>query len=457
MKKYLLRFLLFASLTGITSRLQAQNTLSIGAGAQLVCTGPVSLSLTDLNQLTNHGSFSAGTGTVIIKSAAQPILLGGNGNSSLTFHNLSLDNMAGARLGQSLIIGHQLTFLNGNLDLKGNNIELSDSASLTGESETSRLFDDATTPGHCSITQYISLSPNTQPGGLGVEIDNTSTAPGITTLTRYTGPPAGSTIPSELVQRYYLITPATNTHLGATTRFYYLDAELKGVDPLTAVLWKSTDNGTTWAAIPPDARDTAAKYLLKNNIDDFSLWALGAPGNPLPLLFTFFSSTCTEKGTWLQWTTAQQVNTEWFYIEKSTDGVTFNDFQRIPATGTGGTYSYTDKNAGPASYRIKEVDMDGGSVYSPITHSNCEPAGVAPQLYPNPAPGYTYIVFTATEGYQSMISVYDETGKIVRNIPVTATTGPNNIRIDLSGLTSGVYIISMRTKDSNINRQVKVL
>jgi hypothetical protein len=457
MKKYLHRFLLFTGLTGIHTRPQAQNTLSIGAGAQLVCTGPIFLSLTDLHQLTNHGSFSAGTGTVIIKSTTQPTLLGGNGNTSLSFHNLSLDNTAGVQLGQPLLISHQLTFLNGNLDLKGNNIDLADSASLIGESETGRLFDDAATPGHISITQNLSLSPNTQPGGLGVEIDITSAAPGSTTLSRYAGPPAGSTIPSGLVQRYYQITPATNTHLGATTRFYYLDAELNGVDPLTAVLWKSTDNGTTWATIPPDARDTTAKYLLKNNIDDFSRWALGAPGNPLPLLFTFFSSTCTEKGTWLQWTTAQQVNTEWFFIEKSTDGVSFNDVQRILATGTGGTYSYTDNGAGPASYRIKEVDMDEGSVYSPITHSNCEPAGTAPQLYPNPAPGYTYMVFTASEGYHSAISVYDETGKMVRNIPVTATAGPNSIRIDLSGLASGVYLISMRTKDSNINRQVKVL
>lgn len=443
--------------SGITNRSGAQNSLTIGAGSQLVCSGSAYLSLTDIAQVNNHGSFTPGQGSVIIRSAIQQSVLGGSG--AWNFHTLSVDDAAGVELERAVVIGRLLNLVHGNLNLNGNTISLSDTATISGESELARLYDDAAVPGYIAITQDLAASPNVNPGGLGIEIDATTGAPGSTTITRWCASPGGTSAPAGVIQRYYRVTPTNDAGLGASARFYYLDAELKGADPLTAVLYKSTDNGGSWSMITPDARDTTDKYIQKNGIDDFSLWAMGAPGTDLPLQFLSFGVSCSDAGVLLQWTTAQEVNTGLFDLERSSDGVTWATIGQVAALGTGSSYSYTDNGVGSnaAFYRIEEVDKDGMTVYSPIAHSSCVPSGVTTQVYPNPAPGYTNLLFSTPAGGEATIGVYDAAGRSVRTIAVVMTAGANTIRVDLSGLASGVYLLSLREKETTITRAVKVL
>jgi hypothetical protein len=453
MRKFLWFFFMWS---GITNRSGAQNSLTIGAGSQLVFSSGAYLSLTDIGQVNNNGGFAAAGGTVVIRSAVQHSVIGGS--TAWNFHTLSIDDAAGVELGRPVVIGHSLSLVHGNLDLKGNTISLSDTAMISGESELARLYDDAAVPGYVTITQDLAASPHVNPGGLGIEIDATTGAPGSTTITRWCASPGGASAPAGVIQRYYRVSPTNDAGLGASARFYYLDAELKGADPLTAVLYKSTDNGGTWSMIMPDARDTTDKYIQKNGIDDFSLWAMGAPGTDLPLQFLSFGVSCSDVGVLLQWTTAQEVNTGLFELERSNDGAAWTTVAQVAALGTGSSYSYSDNSgvSGAAFYRIQEVDKDGMTVYSPIAHSSCMPSGVITQVYPNPAPGYTNLLFSTPAGGDAVISVYDAAGRSVRTIAVVLSAGTNTIRVDLSGLAAGVYLLSLRGKETTVTRAVKV-
>src|ERR1700760_1485094 len=113
----------FLMLSGITNRSGAQNSLTIGSGAQLVCSGSAYLTLTDIGRVNNNGGFTPGSGTVAVRSAVQPAVIGGT--TAWNFHDLSLDDAAGSALGRPLSIGHVLQFMHGNLNLKGNTITLS--------------------------------------------------------------------------------------------------------------------------------------------------------------------------------------------------------------------------------------------------------------------------------------------------------------------------------------------
>jgi hypothetical protein len=454
MKRCLWFFLMWS---GIPNRSGAQNSLTIGAGAQLVCSGSVYLTLTDIGRVNTNGGFTAGGGTVVIRSAVQPSVIGGN--AAWNFHDLVVDDAAGIELGRAVVIGHVLRLNHGNVNLKGNTIALSDTAMISGESELARLYDDAAVAGYVTITEDLAASPHANPGGVGVEIDATSGAPGSTTITRWCAAPGGASAPAGVFQRYYRVSPANDAGLAANTRFYYLDAELKGVDPLSAVLYKSTDNGGSWSMITPDARDTTDKYVQKNGIDDFSLWAMGAPGTDLPLQFLSFGVSCSDASVLLHWTTAQEVNTGLFALQRSSDGVTWAAIGQVMASGTGSSYSYTDNGvgAGAAFYRIEEVDKDGMTAYSPIAHSSCMPSGVATEVYPNPAPGYTNLLFSTPAGGEAVIGVYDAAGRSVRTMPVVLASGSNTIRIDLSGLAAGIYLLSIKGKETTVTRAVKVL
>ncbi|HMO32523.1 MAG TPA: hypothetical protein PKE07_05950 [Lacibacter sp.] len=74
----------------------------------------------------------------------------------------------------------------------------------------------------------------------------------------------------------------------------------------------------------------------------------------------------------VQWTTEQEAETDFFEVERSTDLRTFTSLGKIQAAGTSlsrRNYQYRDRlqDAGAATrihYRIRQVDMNGASVFS---------------------------------------------------------------------------------------------
>lgn len=73
----------------------------------------------------------------------------------------------------------------------------------------------------------------------------------------------------------------------------------------------------------------------------------------------------------LHWATAQEQNTKGFYIQRSSNGVSFTDFDFVAANGNSNQliyYSAQDKSAGPYGwfYRLRIVDEDGQENLSSI-------------------------------------------------------------------------------------------
>ena len=71
-------------------------------------------------------------------------------------------------------------------------------------------------------------------------------------------------------------------------------------------------------------------------------------------------------GVMLEWTTAFEMNSQLFVIEKSEDGVNFQQLGTVEAAGSSDeerVYRYFDMNAtkGTLHYRLKQLDVDGGT------------------------------------------------------------------------------------------------
>jgi hypothetical protein len=96
-------------------------------------------------------------------------------------------------------------------------------------------------------------------------------------------------------------------------------------------------------------------------------------GNPLPIHLVSFSGKEKNKQADLNWLTSYDSNTDYFELEKSTDGSRYTSLASIASsTGRratdGYTYHYTDAtlSAGQTYYRLKMVDLNGIITYSPI-------------------------------------------------------------------------------------------
>lgn len=88
----------------------------------------------------------------------------------------------------------------------------------------------------------------------------------------------------------------------------------------------------------------------------------------LPVTLISFKATSVENGVLLMWITANEVNSNYFEVFKSTDGSNFKSIAAIKSNGINDlivNYSFLDTNPGLGTiyYRISQVDLDGTSQY----------------------------------------------------------------------------------------------
>lgn len=113
---------------------------------------------------------------------------------------------------------------------------------------------------------------------------------------------------------------------------------------------------------------------------------------PIELLdFKATNKNCSKIS--LQWSTASEVNNDYFTIQKSYDGIKFVDLSYIPGTGNSNSvisYEYIDSflEKRLTYYRLKQTDYDGNFRYSRIIYfdaSICDSQEVI--YFPNPSNG----------------------------------------------------------------------
>ncbi|MFD1000739.1 T9SS type A sorting domain-containing protein [Ohtaekwangia kribbensis] len=246
-------------------------------------------------------------------------------------------------------------------------------------------------------------------------------------------------------------TSAVSVTLGWNSSDCPIDAYV--TDPATLVVarwdgsaWVSHGNGgTTGNAAAGTVTSSAA-------VTSFSPFALGSTtsNNPLPVELTSFSCNKVSNGTvQLSWITASESNSDYFSIEKSNDGISFESIGKKEAAGNSTTavkYTFvdTDPSAGKAYYRLKQIDLDGKSEYSDLCFVNNELEEYKLKIYPNPA-GNTVYINLGTEESPS-VSVLNNWGD---EVPVRIYDGDNGKVLDTTGLPDGLYIVEV-----TINRKV---
>ena len=115
------------------------------------------------------------------------------------------------------------------------------------------------------------------------------------------------------------------------------------------------------------------------------------PTSVLPVTYISFDAGLKEEQVKLNWTTASEIQNDFFTIERSADGLSFEEIGKISGAGTSlQMHSYTFIDAHPNSginyYRLKQTDFNGDYTYSiikPITILN--QSDISLKVFPNPA------------------------------------------------------------------------
>ncbi|MEL6843120.1 MAG: T9SS type A sorting domain-containing protein, partial [Bacteroidota bacterium] len=149
----------------------------------------------------------------------------------------------------------------------------------------------------------------------------------------------------------------------------------------------------------------------------------------------------------LQWGTTQELNSDFFAIERSLDGQAFDEIGQIKSAGTTSTeqaYLFDDPRAiylptEKLYYRIRQVDLDGSLSYSNTVAIQPDRAEVALNLFlaPNPADQMVSILVQSGSEQVIQLSVMNALGQEVYREQIAQ----GRKQLDLQSWSAGIYYV----------------
>ena len=159
----------------------------------------------------------------------------------------------------------------------------------------------------------------------------------------------------------------------------------------------------------------------------------------------------------LNWTTANEVNTDYFDIERSNSGKEFISIGKVKATANSPLttfYSFTDKSplATANYYRLKIVDKDGKFEYSPIRMIGIM-GSFSIRIYPNPAKDKLQLQIDNYRKQTLQVEVISQDGKVVLSTNIYQTEGSILRSISTTQLQKGMYSVRVFSKATTVKSE----
>ncbi len=187
--------------------------------------------------------------------------------------------------------------------------------------------------------------------------------------------------------------------------------------------------------------------------EEYNVVVGAAGGCPvLPIELIAFDAAWKNNSAELKWTTALEVNTDYFLVEKSYDGEKFETYGMVTAMGnsfSNKTYSIIDEKVnrkGTIYYRLQEFDKGGSEpklskIVSLVGNVSSDTSF---ELYPNPASSEMKVLMPEILfGKTVTIEAYDTFGRKVYSSEIAVDSDNSSFSINISELNRGTYFIKV--------------
>ena len=234
-------------------------------------------------------------------------------------------------------------------------------------------------------------------------------------------------------------------------------------------IWRTADDGLQLQAGSP-AIDTGIDAAIPGGINtditglariqhgraDMGAYESFLAGLPLQILS--FAAQQQANNVLLEWKTANEENTAYFIIERSTDAKPFTAVGQTNGMNVPGTHTYTFTDVGVKSiaskcyYRLKQIDQDGRFTYSPIALVSFENRIGEVFMYPNPAINQFWLRILLPAPQQVRVRVLDFTNRMVEQSVLQLPAGSTLFPCNTNRLSKGLYIAEIT--GNTINRRI---
>lgn len=205
------------------------------------------------------------------------------------------------------------------------------------------------------------------------------------------------------------------------------------------------DGGTN--CFPPG---TPASFCTNNN----------PAGLPVELLY--FDAEVSQSNVLLKWATTQEINNKHFIIQRSRDLKSWQAIDTIKGNGNHKGilyYGTTDQPPGNSLfyYRLKQVDFDGTSAYSPIEGVKIVSNNPPLLVFPNPTDKQIINVQLNGISGKVFLQLTDMFGKKVWEEVEELTTGAYLLRqVSIEDFSAGIYILKASTETQAWQQKVVI-
>jgi hypothetical protein len=451
----------FSCGTGNTVNLTG--TLTFGTGATLAGgSSTINVSGSWLNNIGNP--FSYGTSTVVFNgTSAQTITR--STTTGETFYNVTVNNAAGIVCAKPVVVYGALTLTNGLVTTTATNIlNMAAGSTATIGTATSYVVGPMTysvaAAGSRTLNFPLGKSTSWRPAVLNVT--HSSAGAALYTAEMFNNSAKalnysinGSSISSVSPVRYWQIDRSGTANLtSATVTLYYKTTGVADwiTDPSNLRIAKTIGAGTQWNDVGGTGSAISNGTITSNAFTTFSKFTFAnASGgtNPLPVELLSFTGTPSKGQVDLEWITLSEMNNDYFTVEKSIDGITFEELTKVDGGGNTTNrreYHTVDTNpfTGVNYYRLKQTDYDGGFVYSSIITVNFgSDVALTLTAYPNPAiQNDIHVKVSGNPGEEVNVVMRDVLGKVYSSQTTILGSGCNKLVINRSeSMPAGVYFI----------------
>ncbi len=196
---------------------------------------------------------------------------------------------------------------------------------------------------------------------------------------------------------------------------------------------------------------------------------IGADENltvPLPVELLSFTAFTHQHTNTLKWTTATEVNSQGFDVERNLNGswAKIGFVAGHGTTNSANEYIFTDnlRSSTKIMYRLKQIDRDGAYTYSSavdVTAGLMEEDYTLSANYPNPFNPSTHITFAVKSAELTDITVYNLLGQEVATLyhDIAQPNQLYTVSFNGANAASGTYFYHLKTATRSEVRRMQLL
>lgn len=171
----------------------------------------------------------------------------------------------------------------------------------------------------------------------------------------------------------------------------------------------------------------------------------------LPVEWVSFTATLLQQKVQINWQTASEHNSSHFIVQRSANGIDYNNTGRVNAAGNSSilqSYSWIDdiaalKNVSTLYYRLLQVDKDGKHAYSKVMQLSLEIETAWVSSIANPVKHTIHFVVQAKNPGLLSVKIIDIQGRPIIKSKQLLNQGVNNLRFPATHLAKGIYLLEL--------------